>query len=61
MKREALSYAECALLNFYPAGSQRDSYAKIIAEMIQECDQKRPLGTDGKHGDLHTLECGCNI
>ena len=59
MQREALSYAECALLNFYPAGSQRDMYAKIIADMIVEYDRKRPLGIDGKHGDLHTKECSC--
>jgi hypothetical protein len=59
MDREALVYAECALLNFYRPGNQRDMYARIIAGMIAECDRKRPLGVGGNHGNLHTDECGC--
>jgi hypothetical protein len=27
--------------------------------LIDECDRMRPLGPDGKHGDRHTVECGC--
>lgn len=30
-----------------------------IQRLIHECDRHRPLGTDGKHGDLHTPTCGC--
>lgn len=27
--------------------------------LFRRIDQHRPLGTDGKHGDLHTSTCGC--
>ena len=27
--------------------------------LIDEIDRHRPLGPDGKHGDLHTPTCGC--
>lgn len=27
--------------------------------MIAQIDRHRPLGPDGKHGDLHTSTCGC--
>ncbi|MBD3941961.1 hypothetical protein IF188_09665 [Microbacterium sp. NEAU-LLC] len=30
-----------------------------IAELVREIDRHRPLGIDGKHGDLHTPTCGC--
>lgn len=31
----------------------------VIGHLISECDRKRPLGSDGKHDDRHTSECGC--
>jgi hypothetical protein len=30
-----------------------------IASLIAEIDKHRPLGPNGKHGDLHTPTCGC--
>lgn len=30
-----------------------------IQQLIDECDRHRPLGIDGKHGNLHTPTCGC--
>jgi hypothetical protein len=27
--------------------------------LIMKIDVHRPLGPDGKHGDLHTQTCGC--
>jgi hypothetical protein len=27
--------------------------------LINEIDRHRPLGPDGKHGELHTSTCGC--
>lgn len=30
-----------------------------LQRLIDECDRKRPIGSDGKHGDKHTPECGC--
>ena len=36
--------------------SQISSAVDVLIAMI---DKHRPLGTDGKHGDLHTPTCGC--
>ena len=33
--------------------------AKVLGLPIIVLDHHRPLGTDGKHGDLHTPTCGC--
>lgn len=30
-----------------------------LQRLIDECDRHRPLGPDGKHGNLHTTSCGC--
>lgn len=27
--------------------------------LISRIDQHRPVGSDGKHGNLHTSTCGC--
>lgn len=31
-----------------------------IGQLIAIIDLHRPLGDDGKHGDLHTATCGCD-
>lgn len=36
-----------------------DSIASAVDVLIAMIDKHRPLGTDGKHGDLHTPTCGC--
>jgi len=39
-----------------------ESYeAKMISELIREIDRLRPLGSDGKHGKLHTYYCQCDL
>lgn len=30
-----------------------------LQRLIDKCDQHRPLGPDGKHGQRHTPTCGC--
>ncbi len=30
-----------------------------ISRLVQVLDVHRPLGSNGKHGDLHTTTCGC--
>lgn len=56
--RETLALAETAI-------AQRDPEHRISADLerigrlIAEIDRHRPLGADGKHGDLHTPTCGC--
>ena len=61
MVGEALRYAQSGMLNTYPAGPQRDGYAKIIQDLINDVNRQRPIGNDGKHGDLHTENCGCEL
>jgi hypothetical protein len=34
-------------------------HADRLQRLIVECDRHRPLGADGKHGNLHTNTCGC--
>jgi hypothetical protein len=64
--RETLCVAEHALQELgqqrpgYSAGGSIGHHMTVIAELIRECDRQRPLGPDGKHGDLHTPECGCD-
>ena len=33
--------------------------ASAVDVLIDMCDKHRPLGVDGRHGDLHTATCGC--
>lgn len=48
--REALCAAQAWMT---PIESDR------LAWLIEEIDRHRPLGPDGKHGNLHTATCGC--
>jgi hypothetical protein len=45
----------------YSAGGTVASHLTKVRELMAECDRKRPTGSDGKHGDLHTTECGCDL
>lgn len=54
MLRESL----CAV-HLRSAGSDRMTHAGRIGRIIAEIDRQRPLGSNGKHGDLHTPTCGC--
>lgn len=40
-------------------GINHSLYNRRIQEIINELDKHRPLGSDGKHGNLHTATCGC--
>jgi hypothetical protein len=31
----------------------------LITRLIHDLDRHRPLGSDGKHRELHTDTCGC--
>jgi hypothetical protein len=31
----------------------------IIGDLIKLLDRHRPVGSDGKHANLHTETCGC--
>jgi hypothetical protein len=43
----------------YNAGGSIASHLERIRQLMDECERKRPTGSDGKHGNLHTPECGC--
>lgn len=45
----------------YNAGGTIATHLAKVRELMAECDRKRPTGPDGKHGDLHTTECGCDL
>jgi hypothetical protein len=66
MLRETMCVAEFALHELerqrpgYSAGASIATHLEHIQAVLDECDRKRPTGTDGKHGNLHTDECGCN-
>jgi len=55
MLRETLCVAQTAI------GEALDNPKHIerIQRLIDEIDRQRPLGPDGKHGNLHTPFCGC--
>jgi hypothetical protein len=57
MLREALCAAQNALL--HTTSSLAPSQAEHLGELVQEIDIHRPLGSNGKHGTLHTPTCGC--
>lgn len=60
MLRETLCLAQAALNHAYahfpPPGGVSGKY---ISALIEQIDKHRPLGPDGKHGDRHTMTCGC--
>lgn len=61
MVGEALAVAETAVANFYPADEYRDRCARILADLLSDVARQRPTGSNGKHGELHTPTCGCDL
>ncbi len=65
MLLETLCVAEHALNELekarpgYNAGGRIESHLERVRHLMDECQRKRPTGRGGKHGDLHTDECGC--
>ncbi|QDP45503.1 hypothetical protein SEA_FUZZBUSTER_19 [Microbacterium phage FuzzBuster] len=65
MLRETLCEAQSAIW-WFEEGTKPDddtpaaiAHVERIGRIIAEIDRQRPLGTDGKHGNLHTPTCGC--
>lgn len=46
----------CEQQTWAPDTFTRDEIGRLIGVL----DLHRPLGTDGKHGTLHTPTCGCS-
>ncbi len=59
--REALCVAQTAIPHAYE--HQPDYWPRFnvtIQRLINDIDRQRPIGFDGKHGNLHTESCGCD-
>ena len=59
--RETLCMAQSAV-QYYSSVQQENKMGHIhrIGALIDEIDKHRPLGSNGKHGKLHTATCGCD-
>lgn len=57
MLRETLCVAQ-TWINL-SGDSRKREHSDRLERLIAECDRHRPLGRDGKHGNLHTPTCGC--
>ena len=59
MLRETLCVAQSAIGMVDPCHA--DPHIARLQKLIDECDRHRPIGPDGRHGDLHTDTCGCEL
>lgn len=59
MLRETICVAQAAIGQQYPNDLRLREHLNRLQRLADECDRKRPLGSDGKHGNRHTPECGC--
>ncbi|EHK86398.1 hypothetical protein [Rhodococcus pyridinivorans] len=57
--REALCVAQTAIGIFWTQPNIRPRHIETLQNLIDDIDRQRPIGTDGKHGNLHTPTCGC--
>ena len=58
MLRETLCLAQTAVAHL-STSPQFEAHIARLQRLIDACDTHRPLGPDGKHGQLHTATCGC--
>lgn len=58
--RELLCTAQNALARDGMRNSLSEGQQERIGVLIEQIDILRPIGSDGKHGDKHTLWCGCD-
>lgn len=60
MLGETLAVSQAAIgLRHTWSEAMRKSHIDRLQRLIDECERKRPTAVGGKHGDLHTPECGC--
>lgn len=60
MLRETLGAAQAALSRPSAFNERTNEHILRIQDLINECERMRPTGPDGKHGDRHTTQCGCD-
>lgn len=61
MLRETLCRAQSNVAHRETDRDAIECDMRIIGGLIRQIDAHRPLGPDGKHGDLHTATCGCTL
>lgn len=61
MLRETLCVAQTRIINSGLDDGRLEHHVARLQLLIAECDRHRPLGPDGKHGNLHTETCGCDL
>lgn len=57
--REDLCMAQSALRIYGGYTNPQDAAIKRLGKVLDQIDILRPLGSNGKHGNLHTEHCGC--
>jgi hypothetical protein len=59
--RETLCEAQSLYIQAYGQRKADSARHKVnqLGKLIDQIDLLRPLGSDGKHGNLHTQFCGC--
>jgi len=60
MLRETLCVAQSRIGNCDLDPGRKAEHIARLGRLIAECDRHRPLGPDGKHGERHTPNCGCD-
>lgn len=61
MLRETLCVAATRIANAGLDGERTQEHIERLGRLAAACDQHRPLGPDGKHGNRHTPTCGCEV
>lgn len=59
MLRETFCVAQTRVNQTLEGRDRRQEHSDRLQRLIDECDRQRPIGPDGKHGNLHTETCGC--
>lgn len=59
MIRETLCVAQSSLATNEFIATRTQEHSQRLQRLIDDIDRQRPLGSDGKHGDLHTPGCQC--
>ena len=57
--RESLCLAQSAIGQYSSYEENKLGHIMRIQLVLDEIDKHRPLGSNGKHGKLHTETCGC--
>lgn len=60
MLRETLSAAKTSIYKSELGVNHSEDHIRRLEDLIKQLDLYRPVNANGKHGDRHTLFCGCD-